>query len=194
MNHLAHLHLAAPARGALVGALLADYHKGPLDGRLPAEVEQGIRLHRRIDAFTDSHPVVRELRRLFRPPARRLAGIVLDLHFDLLLSRHWGRFHELPLADFCAGALSVLDDHRELFPPAGRRYLVHLRERELLRRYGDERVVEGALQHLGARLGQESAMRLAADTARARLDRLEQGFLTLYPEARIMASGFARSA
>mgnify|MGYP003629303282 FL=1 len=68
MNYLAHFHLAqqlasrcglderdAMQQGLLIGGLLGDFVKGPLRGNYPATWEVGIRLHRRIDALTDSH-------------------------------------------------------------------------------------------------------------------------------------------
>jgi acyl carrier protein phosphodiesterase len=58
MNYLAHLHLGGQEPDALLGSLYGDFVKGPLRGQWPAKVEAGIRLHRRIDAFTDSHAQV----------------------------------------------------------------------------------------------------------------------------------------
>ena len=58
MNFLAHFHLAWPDEGLIAGGLEGDYYKGPLRGDLPSGLEQGVRLHRAIDAYTDSHPRV----------------------------------------------------------------------------------------------------------------------------------------
>lgn len=79
MNYLAHLHLGGPAPHQLLGSLYGDFVKGPLDGRWPQGIEAGIRLHRRIDLFTDTHPLVRDARALFPAARRRVSGILLDL-------------------------------------------------------------------------------------------------------------------
>ena len=99
MNHLAHFALAGEEEALVIGALLGDYVKGPLAGRLPAGIEAGVRLHRRIDGFTDSHPVPAALRSLFGPGERRLSGVLLDLYFDHLLVLHddLDRFGDLPV-------------------------------------------------------------------------------------------------
>ena len=191
MNHLAHFHLAAPGEGRIVGALLADYVRGPLDGRLPAEVEDGVRLHRRIDAVTDAHAAVRELCGGFAPPARRLAGIALDLYFDLFLTRHWQRFHAQDLDSFGRGIYAVLRAHRALFPEAGRRHAERLEQYDLLRRYADSAVVEGALERIGERLGMPVQMQAAIFAARAQLPAIERGFLALYPELVVLARSFS---
>ena len=62
MNFLAHFHLAWPDEGLIAGGLEGDYLKGPLRGELPPELERGIKLHRAIDAYTDKHDLVRQLR------------------------------------------------------------------------------------------------------------------------------------
>ena len=56
MNFLAHLQLAAHTRSSLTGNLLGDFIKGPLPTTLAPHFDEGIWLHRKIDAFTDSHP------------------------------------------------------------------------------------------------------------------------------------------
>ncbi len=66
MNYLAHLHLGGPQPAQLLGSLYGDFVKGRLQGQWPDEIERAIQLHRRIDAFTDSHPLVHAAKRRFR--------------------------------------------------------------------------------------------------------------------------------
>lgn len=89
MNYLAHLHLGGDAPPQLLGSLYGDFVKGPLAGRWPTEIEAAIRLHRRIDAFTDSHPLQARARARFPAARRRTAGMLLDLFFDHCLARDW---------------------------------------------------------------------------------------------------------
>ena len=59
MNHLAHAFLS-PLNDAqiLVGNLSADWIKGRARRSLPEGIQLGMDLHRRIDVFTDTHPLV----------------------------------------------------------------------------------------------------------------------------------------
>jgi acyl carrier protein phosphodiesterase len=66
--------------------------KGSQLQHLPFEIEQGIRLHRSIDVFTDSHPLIIELRQCFPSDIRRMAGVIIDIYFDYLLMQTWERF------------------------------------------------------------------------------------------------------
>ena len=87
MNFLAHFHLAWPDEGLVAGGLEGDYHKGPLRGELPPAIERGVKLHRAIDAYTDSHPLIQQLRRDLPRNLRRYAGSLIDLSFDQYLAR-----------------------------------------------------------------------------------------------------------
>ena len=88
MNYLAHLHLGGEQPEQLLGSLYGDFVKGRLEGRFSPQIEAAIRLHRRIDAFTDSHPLTERARARFPAERRRTAGILLDLFFDHGLARH----------------------------------------------------------------------------------------------------------
>ena len=74
MNFLAHFHLAWPDQDLVAGGLEGDYHKGPVDASLSDGLQRGVRLHRAIDAYTDSHPALAGLRQEFTPRLRRFAG------------------------------------------------------------------------------------------------------------------------
>ncbi|MGZ7081297.1 MAG: ACP phosphodiesterase, partial [Thermoanaerobaculia bacterium] len=58
MNYLAHLFLAGDSAESMIGNLAGDFVKGVLHDRFPPAITAGIVMHRKIDAFTDSHPQV----------------------------------------------------------------------------------------------------------------------------------------
>src|SRR3990167_1395012 len=75
MNYLAHLHLGGDAPAQLLGSLYGDFVKGPLAGQWPADIEAAIHLHRRIDVFTDNHPLQAQARAAEPQLPERLALI-----------------------------------------------------------------------------------------------------------------------
>jgi len=99
MNYIAHLHLANHTQTSLVGNFLGDFVKGSAFADFPLNIQLGVRLHRQIDTFTDSHPQVVALKQDFPKPIRRYAGIAIDVYFDHLLLQHWQQFSapELPM-------------------------------------------------------------------------------------------------
>ncbi len=189
MNHLAHFHLAGACDGDVVGALLGDYVKGPLRGQLSAPIENGVRLHRRIDAYTDAHPRLATLRTLFPAGQRRLAGVVTDLLFDHLLVRHWRCFHSAELAQFAREVHAILLRHEAQLPVAALAHVGRMREYDLLLRYGEAEVIDGTLRRIGLRLGCAQAMDAAIVVAWQHDDCFEQAFLEFYPQLVEMAAG-----
>lgn len=114
MNYLAHLHLGGPAPAQLLGSLYGDFVKGPLAGRYAADIEAAIRLHRRIDVFTDAHPAVLAARARFPAERRRTSGILLDLFFDHCLAQAWDDYASETLPRFTRRVYRVLDATPEL--------------------------------------------------------------------------------
>jgi len=83
MNYLAHLHLGGQLPAQLLGSLYGDFVKGRLQGQFSPQIEAAIQLHRSIDRFTDSHPLVGEALSRFSQTRRRYAGIVLDVFLTI---------------------------------------------------------------------------------------------------------------
>ncbi len=81
MNYLAHLHIADHCQSSLLGNLLGDFVKGDPSAQFSPEIARGIRLHRLVDAYTDSHPVMQQAQSLLflaNPPfCADCAGYVL---------------------------------------------------------------------------------------------------------------------
>lgn len=76
----------------MVGNFLGDFVKGTELSHLDKEHQHGVKLHRRIDSFTDHHESIKSLREHFPKELRRMSGIVIDIHFDHLLCKHWQHF------------------------------------------------------------------------------------------------------
>lgn len=58
MNYLANLHLGGQVPDQLLGSLHGEFISGPLTGKFSFQAEDALKLHRRIDVFTDTHFVV----------------------------------------------------------------------------------------------------------------------------------------
>lgn len=112
MNLLAHALLACSTLEntdgqECTGALMADYFSGQAPGDYPAGIQTGIRQHRAIDAFTDSHPAFTSCRRAIAGAGapRFTAGILADIFWDHVLASEWKTWGKglcgLDLQPFC---------------------------------------------------------------------------------------------
>jgi acyl carrier protein phosphodiesterase len=186
MNYLAHLHLGGDAPAQLLGSLYGDFVKGPLAGQWPADIEAAIRLHRRIDAFTDSHPLQARARARFPAERRRYAGILLDLFFDHCLALHWSDYAEQPLEQFTARVYRLLAEEAVL---PGRLALIapRMAAQDWLGSYSEFAVLEQVLAAMQRRLSRPEGL----DGAMAELERLyeplTEDFQLFYPQLRRFA-------
>jgi acyl carrier protein phosphodiesterase len=92
MNYIAHIHIGLHTETSLLGNFLGDFVKGSQLQHLPLDIEQGIRLHRSVDVYTDSHPAIVALRKSFPRDIRRMAGVIIDIYFDYLLMQSWNQY------------------------------------------------------------------------------------------------------
>lgn len=94
MNYIAHIHIAEHTNTSKLGGFLGDFVKGSDLSHLSQELELGIRLHRHVDTFTDTHSIILNLKQKFPTELRRMAGVIIDIYFDHLLMTHWEKFSE----------------------------------------------------------------------------------------------------
>lgn len=85
MNYLAHSFLSF-SEEQLVGNMIADFIKNRDLNTLPKGIQEGVRLHRAIDSFTDSHPVIHQAKKIFSPMVRLYSGAFVDVSFDYFLA------------------------------------------------------------------------------------------------------------
>ncbi len=187
MNYLAHLHLGGPLPEQLLGSLYGDFVKGRLEGRFSAPLEAGIRLHRQIDAFTDSHPLVLGAIGRFPAERRRYAGIIVDVFFDHCLARHWADYSQQPLADFSRHVYRVLAAEADL-PGRLAAMAPHMIAEDWLGSYRDFRVIERVLQGISRRLSKPEGLAGAFEEVQALYEPLSEDFRAFYP----VVQGFAR--
>jgi acyl carrier protein phosphodiesterase len=181
MNYLAHLHLGGQRPGQLLGSLYGDFVKGRLQGQFAPEVEAAIQLHRRIDVFTDRHPLVDIALGRFTETRRRYAGIVLDVFFDHCLARDWKLYAEQPLEVFTADVYRVLTHERQL-PERLAKIAPHIVANDWLGSYQQFEVLEQVLRGISRRLSRPEELAGAMQELRRLYEPLSEDFALFYPQ------------
>ncbi len=118
MNFLAHAMLAEEAPALIVGGVIGDWVKGPLPGDLPADLAQGVALHRAIDGFVELHPAFRLSRERVSTVRRRYAGVLVDIFYDHVLARNWAQYHTESLPIFCQSVYRQIKARAQDLPDA----------------------------------------------------------------------------
>ena len=182
MNFLAHLYLSDGHEHLLVGNFLADYLKNREVAALPRPVQEGVRLHRLIDSFTDRHPAVLDSVKLLRPQHRKFAPVVLDVCLDFVLAKNWGRYSDVPLPTFTSAVYEVLAKNISLMPPFLQERLPGMIAADWLLSYGTEEGLRYTFSRMQLRTRYPRFFDRAVDNFLADYQLHERNFNLFFPD------------
>jgi acyl carrier protein phosphodiesterase len=182
LNYLAHLYLADQTDDSLIGNLLGDFVKGRPAEHYSKEIVAGILFHRKIDAFSDAHPIMRTSRGRIGPQMRRFSGIIIDVCYDHFLARHWNRYSNQDLTVFVQHAYNVLYNHRPILPQRLQRILPYMISEDWLGRYIEIKSVGVTLDRITRRLTRGARFKGAIVEVEKNYADLEGDFLNFFPD------------
>jgi acyl carrier protein phosphodiesterase len=190
MNLLAHGYLSTIpdcpiTNDLLVGNFLGDFIKGdpahPRHGLTP-EVVVGIRIHRAIDTFTDTHPDVALVRDLLHPRCHKYAGVAVDVFFDHFLARNFSELTGRELTDFVPYYYNTLQQYAHTFPVDAQRMLAAMIRHNWIPYYAQFEGVERSLQGISRRTQFPSGLDTALLDLRQYYDEIGAAFRRFWPE------------
>lgn len=182
MNFLAHSHFGRQNPDWIAGQFCGDFFRGSrLEDFSPA-MQSGILMHRKIDAYTDRHPVNLEARRLFEKPFRRYAGVLTDVVYDHYLARDWARYSEISLDAHVEQVHQALELKFEELPVSLQRFARHLIDTDMLRSYRQFDACELALQRIASRSERLSPLADAGTVLKSLDAPLSDCFGRFYPD------------
>ncbi|MBL7764674.1 MAG: DUF479 domain-containing protein [Chitinophagaceae bacterium] len=182
LNYLAHAHLSFEYNEILVGNIMGDFIKGNRYNQYPQGIRQGILLHRWIDHFTDSHPIVHDALMVFRDGFRLSGGVFLDILFDHFLANDSAYFSEESLKEYTHATYSHLLAHQHHFSDDMRTFFSYMQSYDWLFHYrfkdGLERSIMGMCKR-HPRLGDGTKALALIDT---NYEKLRDDYIKFYPE------------
>ncbi|WP_068771251.1 ACP phosphodiesterase [Termitidicoccus mucosus] len=190
MNWLAHLHLSKPAPAFRIGSLLPDFTTPACIAALPEEFQRGAECHRRIDAFTDAHPVVRRSMARVGPHYRRFAGVLVDVFYDHILARDWASHAGIPLPAFAAEIYDGFRSQRTLLPDDLNARFDLMIEHDWLCGYRELAGIRAALARLSSRLRRPFDLAAATDILAQNHEAFRSDFNTYFPQLRAHVAAF----
>lgn len=197
MNYLAHALLAGPLATDRVGGVAGDFVKGllqPCPTWLDPALAEGVRLHRRIDSFADTHPAFRRSRARVSDARKRFGGVLVDMFYDHFLAAHWPRFSTQPLTAFTAETYRLIETHGEPLPEAFAPVFARMAAQDWLASYRDSSSVALALDRMAQyRLRQPNPLAGAGEELLQEYAGLETDFLAFLPDALAFAEQVRRA-
>jgi acyl carrier protein phosphodiesterase len=182
MNYLAHLFLAGTSAESLIGNLAGDFVKGPLRDQFTPAIREGIHQHRRIDAFTDTHPHVAAFRRVLIPDHGHYARVITDVFFDHFLATQWASYTDEDFDAFLERIYATIDPHVAELPGMLRYVYPRMREGQWLRSYRDIEGIRIALTNLSKRLSRQPHLEDATHHLIDSRAELEHRFRDFFPD------------
>ncbi|MGC8824583.1 MAG: ACP phosphodiesterase [Bacteroidales bacterium] len=182
MNFLAHLFLSGSNEEIRLGNFIGDYVKGHEYKKYPPNVRKGIMLHRQIDNFTDSHPIVRQHKSLFYQKYHKYSGIVTDILYDHFLSTHWNRFSDEALADYIDEMYRWIENNVENLPTDMQRIVPSLIKNQWLRAYSTLEGIESVLIGMSKGTSLPAEHEFALFVIRKHYEELRHAFLHYFEE------------
>ena len=144
MNYLAHSILSF-TNGQLVGNMIADYIKNKERENFPLEIQEGIKLHRAIDTFTDSHPAVSEAKKIFSPLVRLYSGAFVDVSFDYFTAH---LYSEEDLKLHSTKVYKILWENEKWLPENYKKMLVRMEQDDWLTNYRENQGIQFSMQNV----------------------------------------------
>lgn len=182
MNFLAHLYLSQSNTEIMVGNFIADGIRGNHFSHYSKGIIAGIRLHRQIDSFTDSHEVVRRSKRRLNKRYGLFAGIIIDIFYDHYLAKNWDSYSAIPLEIYVDSVYNVLHSQIKSLPEKTQEMLPFMIEYNWLYNYQYIEGMQGVLTGMNRRTKNKSQMHLAIQDLQENYREFEADFIQFFKE------------
>ena len=185
MNWLAHIFLSEKEINFQLGNLLADPLKGKSWPNANKATLEGIKLHKKIDSYTDSHAHVSVSKSRLGKKGY-LKPVVIDIVYDHLLHKHWDNFAEESLQDFMQGFYREARIAVGAYPKEAQRFVNRVIQSQVLTSYSDIDGLATAFKRIDTRLSprlrQKESTIQYLPVVEKEMPHLEQDFMEFFPQ------------
>ena len=182
MNFLAHIYLSAENDQIKIGNFIADSIKGNSFDHFPSLIQQGILIHRKIDSFTDSHPIVKISKRRLHPRYRHYDGVIIDILYDHFLAKYWSNYSDIPLEQYASSFYKLLENNMDILPERVQHMYPFMKEGNWLYNYRTFDGIEKVLNGVDKRTQNKSQMNLAIQDLQIHYTELKEDFTSFFED------------
>ncbi|MCW3086596.1 MAG: phosphodiesterase [Bacteroidetes bacterium] len=182
MNFLSHLYLSGTSEGLLLGNYIADSVKGSDYKNYTPEIQQGIILHRHIDTFTDTHPIVEESKKRLRAKYHKYAAVIVDIYYDHFLAKNWSDYSNIPLHDYAQNVYTLIEKNYDTLPLKSQHFTEYMVHYNILEAYSRLEGIERVLKGMASRASFVSNMEHSIHDLEEHYDLFAEEFRLFFPE------------
>ena len=145
----------------MIGNFIADHIKGNQFTHLDQRIQQGIKLHRQIDTYTDTHEVTRISKRRLHKRYGLFAGIIIDIFYDHYLAKNWKDYSAIPLKIYVNSVYNLINSHKEILPEKTIKMITYMIKYNLLYNYRYKEGIKSVLEGMNRRTNNKGQIDLA---------------------------------
>jgi len=156
MNFVGHAYISRNNPELMAGNFAGDSYKGNLEKftYLPQHILQGIKLHRYIDDFTDTSPLIKKVGQIFQKQGvTKVAYIASDIILDHFITKNWSDFSSKTYKNFIKIVYAQTDKNLPHLEEEFCFMYARLKEQKWLFQYDTEEGIDRILWQFSRRLG-----------------------------------------
>ena len=182
MNYLAHSYLSYKQPNLIIGNFIADSIQGNRFEGLTEGIIKGITLHRKIDTYTDAHPVFLTSKHRFSKDFDKYSGVLMDIIYDHYLAKNFDQYSPLSLQEHADGIYDILKNNYDFLPEHAKRFYGYMTERNILFHYSSIEGIQTVLTHLSSRIRNRFELQLAIPILEANYKEIEEEFFIFFDD------------
>jgi acyl carrier protein phosphodiesterase len=188
MNFLAHLFLSGNPGELMVGNFIADSVRGNSLLTYSPAIQNGIRLHRLIDAYTDQHDIPAQSKKMLYPGHGKYASVITDIFYDHFLAVHWRDYADMEFRLYINTIYDFLGKHYSSFPDRSKRFYNYMIQYDILYAYRSVDGIDQVLKGMARRARFNSGMEKASIELQKEYHLYSDQFKLFFPELRAFVS------
>lgn len=182
MNFLAHIYLSNDNALLTIGNFAGDGVRGGDYTRFPTAMQAGIQLHREIDTFTDSHPIVKQSKKRLHKNYSHYSGVIVDIFCDHFLAKNWKQYSDIPLEEYIEKFYLSLNNHFDVLPARFKKFVPIMIEGNWLLSYATIDGIQLVLDGMNRRTKGKSKMNEATKELKEHYKVFENEFKAFFEE------------
>jgi acyl carrier protein phosphodiesterase len=182
MNYLAHCYLSFSKPELIIGNFIADSIQGNRFEGLTEGIIKGINLHRKIDSFTDDHPIYLTSKHRFSKDFGKYSGVLMDMIYDHFLAKNFAHYSQISLQEYCSDLYKFLHTQHAILPEPAKRFYGYMTEHNVLFNYSSIQGIELVLTHLSHRIRHRYQLNEAIPLLLKQYDEIEEEFFIFFDE------------
>ncbi|WP_339627399.1 ACP phosphodiesterase [uncultured Maribacter sp.] len=182
MNFLAHIYLSFNDKEITIGNFIADSIRGNKFDHLPKRVQKGIKLHRFIDTYTDTHDIPKISSKRLHANYSHYSRVIVDIYYDHFLAKNWSKYSDIPLNVFVDDFYDLLEDNYEILPDGVKRMMPYMIADNWIFNYSKMDGIARVLNGMNRRTENKSKMNFAILDLEQHYDAFEEEFTDFFEE------------